>query len=112
LPRCNLTRRVKPSALRSIQNDRRFFCEERLGSAVAVDHFIPWSRYPRDTALNFVLPHARCNADKRELLAGTRHLERWLDRKEIRGNVIAESLEPMGFISNRVGTVQGAQCLD
>jgi 5-methylcytosine-specific restriction endonuclease McrA len=60
------------TAFRTIQDDRCFFCEERLGSAVAVDHSIPWSRYPRDTALNFVLAHARCNADKRELLAAAR----------------------------------------
>lgn len=97
------------TALRSIQNNHCFFCRERLGAAVAVDHFIPWSRYPRDTALNFVLAHASCNADKRELLAGARHLERWMDRNQVQGNLISEALEPIGFIGTEAGTAQIAQ---
>jgi hypothetical protein len=69
---------LKPVAklLTGIQSKRCFYCDVSLGSPGVVDHFIPWSRYPRDTAHNFVLAHAGCNGDKRELLAAKRHLER------------------------------------
>jgi 5-methylcytosine-specific restriction endonuclease McrA len=64
-----------------IQSNRCFYCDGTLRAAdVAVDHFIPWSRYPRDTAHNFVLAHRSCNADKRELLPAKTHLERWVSR--------------------------------
>ncbi len=34
-----------------------------------VDHFIPWSRHPRDLAQNFVLAHGACNLDKGDMLS-------------------------------------------
>ena len=34
--------------LREMQHGRCFYCERVLPAAVAVDHFIPWSRYPSD----------------------------------------------------------------
>ena len=36
--------------LRELQHGRCFYCERNLTAAAAVDHFIPWSRYPRDLA--------------------------------------------------------------
>jgi hypothetical protein len=36
--------------LRELQHGRCFYCERSLPAAAAVDHFIPWSRYPRDLA--------------------------------------------------------------
>ena len=47
-----------------------------------VDHFIPWSRYPLDLGHNFVLAHATCNHDKRDMLAAPDHLERWISRND------------------------------
>jgi 5-methylcytosine-specific restriction endonuclease McrA len=86
------------SILRPIQNDRCFFCQAKLHDAAVVDHFIPWSRYPRDTALNFVVSHSSCNGDKRELLAGRPHLERWLERNQQRGGDIGPALSEIGFL--------------
>ena len=37
-----------------------------------VDHFIPWSRYPRDLVQNFVLAHNACNLDKGDMLGARR----------------------------------------
>jgi 5-methylcytosine-specific restriction endonuclease McrA len=87
--------------LRPLQNQRCFFCQEPLHDTTAVDHFIPWSRYPRDTALNFVLAHAACNHDKRELLASRRHLDHWLNRNRQEEETIAGELQLLGFIVER-----------
>jgi 5-methylcytosine-specific restriction endonuclease McrA len=86
--------------LAEIQSDRCFYCDEKLRSAFEVDHFIPWTRYPRDTAHNFVLAHRTCNNDKRELLAAKPHLERWLDRTKRFGDEIGGRLSEAGFISD------------
>jgi hypothetical protein len=50
------------------QHGRCFYCECSLPAAAAVDHFIPWSRYPRDLAHNLVLAHGACNTRKSDLL--------------------------------------------
>jgi hypothetical protein len=64
--------------LRELQHGRCFYCERCLPAAAAVDHFIPWSRYPRDLAHNFVLAHGTCNSRKRDLLGGEAYLDRWV----------------------------------
>ena len=63
--------------LRELQHGQCFYCERRLPAAAAVDHFIPWSRYPRDLAHNLVLAHGACNAHKSDSLGGEVYLERW-----------------------------------
>ena len=65
-----------------LQNNNCFYCQNRIRSTGAVDHFIPWSRYPRDITQNFVLAHENCNRDKSDLLAASKHLERWRNRNE------------------------------
>jgi hypothetical protein len=60
--------------LRELQHGRCFYCERSLPAAAAVDHFIPWSRYPRDLAHNLVLAHGACNARKSDLLGGEVYL--------------------------------------
>jgi 5-methylcytosine-specific restriction endonuclease McrA len=64
--------------LRRLCGNRCFYCEARLQEA-DVDHFVPFSMYPRDLAHNFVLAHAVCNRSKSDTLAALPHLERWLD---------------------------------
>jgi len=69
--------------LKDIQSNTCFYCGKALHSkAGEVDHYIPWSRYPVDLGHNFVLTHASCNNDKRDMLAATAHLEHWLTRNE------------------------------
>jgi hypothetical protein len=63
--------------LRELQRGRCFYCERSLHTAAAVDHFIPWSRYPRDLTHNLVLAHGACNSRKSDLLGGEIYLERW-----------------------------------
>ncbi len=63
--------------LRELQQGRCFYCRGNLKGAAAVDHFIPWSRYPRDLTHNLVLAHAACNAQKSDALGGETHLEQW-----------------------------------
>ena len=43
----------------------------------SVDHFVPFSLYPRDLMHNFVLAHPACNRSKSDTLAALPHLERW-----------------------------------
>jgi hypothetical protein len=66
--------------LRDLQRNRCFYCGRSFSAAVEVDHFIPWSRYPRDLSHNFVLTDRGCNQHKAEMLAAADHLERWAER--------------------------------
>jgi 5-methylcytosine-specific restriction endonuclease McrA len=86
--------------LAKVQSDRCFYCSNRLQNASEVDHFIPWARYPRDTAHNFVLAHRTCNKDKRELLAARQHLEHWLEQIRGYGDEIGGQLAKLGFVSD------------
>ncbi|HXJ33289.1 MAG TPA: HNH endonuclease domain-containing protein [Candidatus Eisenbacteria bacterium] len=73
--------------LRDLQDDRCFYCADRLGrSALApeVDHFIPWARHPDDSLDNLVVAHRRCNGQKRDFLAAADHLARWRVRSRER----------------------------
>lgn len=63
--------------LRELQRGQCFYCGRKLAAAAAVDHFIPWSRYPRDLAHNLVLAHGACNGHKSDSLGGEIYLERW-----------------------------------
>jgi hypothetical protein len=63
--------------LRELLDGRCFYCQRSLPAAATVDHFIPWSRYPRDLAHNLVLAHGACNSRKSDLLGGEPYLERW-----------------------------------
>ncbi|HQR54016.1 MAG TPA: HNH endonuclease signature motif containing protein, partial [Burkholderiales bacterium] len=63
--------------LLELQHGRCFYCERSLHATAAVDHFIPWSRYPRDLAHNLVLAHGACNSRKSDLLGGEVYLGRW-----------------------------------
>jgi hypothetical protein len=89
------------SILKPLQSQRCFFCQGNLPErGNAVDHFIPWSRYPRDTALNFLVAHSKCNGDKRDLLAAERHLSQWLERNRREGAEIQGQLQQVGFYGN------------
>lgn len=68
--------------LGELQAGRCFYCGGRLRAAVAVDHFVPWSRHPDDGLDNLVAAHAPCNGEKRDHLAAAEHVERWRERME------------------------------
>jgi len=69
--------------LTELQNRKCFYCQKNIRDAGAIDHFIPWSRYPRDITQNFVLAHDRCNSDKSDLLAACWHLANWRERNAL-----------------------------
>lgn len=83
--------------LRKLDGPGCFYCAGTL-TASDVDHFVPFSQYPRDLAHNFVLAHAYCNRSKSATLAARTHLERWLERLEMRRDAIAEIGQVAGLV--------------
>ncbi|PHS16413.1 MAG: HNH endonuclease [Kangiella sp.] len=63
--------------LQELQKGICFYCEKIMRDKVAVDHFIPWSRYPNDLGHNFVLAHDKCNSSKKDYLANSSYLRKW-----------------------------------
>lgn len=84
--------------LRLMDGAKCFYCEAGLAS-MDVDHFIPFTLYPRDLAHNFVVAHPECNRSKSDTLAAKRHLEKWLQRLELRSDDLAEVAVVLGFPS-------------
>jgi hypothetical protein len=84
--------------LTEVQRGECFYCGSRLNGGSAVDHFIPWSRYPVDLGHNFVLAHGGCNSSKADHLAAEPHLDRWLFRNETFGSELASSFEGVGAL--------------
>jgi hypothetical protein len=66
--------------LRELQDNRCFYCDERMTGAVDVDHFIPWSRHADNSIRNLVAADPRCNNQKRDFLAAGQHAKRWAER--------------------------------
>ncbi len=64
------------AGLRRMVDSRCFYCGGRVHDA-DVDHFVPFSLYPRDLIHNFVLAHPPCNRSKSDTLAALVHLENW-----------------------------------
>lgn len=67
-----------------LQDDRCFYCDDRISGHADVDHFIPWSRYRDDGLDNLVPAHAKCNNSKRDFLASAEHVEHWVERTRAR----------------------------
>jgi hypothetical protein len=100
-----LTRMVAPLA--DIQAGLCFYCRTRIAVG-EVDHFVPWSRYPRDLAHNLVLAHQQCNRQKSDLLAAEAHLERWMARNEGHAGTISEAGAQADIAVDLPATVQVA----
>lgn len=85
--------------LRQLDGPTCFYCGRNMSNA-DVDHFIPFSLYPRDLAQNFVLSHPSCNRSKSDSLAALTHLERWLIRMDKKSDAISEIASKAGFVTN------------
>lgn len=96
---------VMASGLRKLDGVRCFYCGN-LVTVADVDHYIPFSLYPRDLAHNFVLAHPSCNRSKSDTLAALPHLERWLERLHDKGDALAEIGSAAGFQTDRLVTRQ------
>ncbi|MGA2188471.1 MAG: HNH endonuclease domain-containing protein [Steroidobacteraceae bacterium] len=90
-----LLRMAEPLA--EVQSGLCLYCQRRV-AAGEIDHFIPWSRYPRDLAHNLVLAHQECNREKSDLLASESHLDRWVQRNRSCGAAIAEAARDLNII--------------
>jgi len=90
--------------LQELQAGRCFYCDGRIRSNPAVDHFIPWSRYPLDLGHNFVLSHARCNGRKSDYLAANQHLERWVARNAEQGRELESAFDGEGLPHDAVAS--------
>jgi hypothetical protein len=86
--RAALTRMLEPLA--DIQHGLCLYCMKRVDSG-EIDHFIPWSRYPRDLAHNLVLAHKQCNRKKSDLLAAEAHLDCWVQRNDYHASTIGDA---------------------
>jgi hypothetical protein len=82
--------RMIADGLRDLQDGLCFYCGGAIRDGGAVDHFISWSRYPRDLGHNFVLAHGACNNDKRDMLAAVAHLQRWVERNNTQEAALRE----------------------
>jgi len=77
--------------LGDLQDRRCFYCEGRLTERSEVDHFIPWARYPDNGIENLVVADQRCNASKRDFLAGVEHVTKWRARNSDRADALARA---------------------
>lgn len=94
--------------LAEAQGNRCFYCERRVTGVGAVDHFIPWARYPRDLAENFVLACTACNWAKSDMLAASSHREKWAQRNRT-GGLMIDMLASVGMVSDRLAMEAVAQ---
>jgi hypothetical protein len=84
--------------LSEYQGGKCFYCAKALLTSAAVDHFIPWSRYPVDLGHNFVLAHTACNAQKADRLAAVEHLRRWYNRNMKYGEELSVSFRERNVV--------------
>ena len=92
--------------LMDVQEGGCLYCRRAIRKSAAVDHFIPWARYPMDLGHNFVLAHAKCNLHKSSHLAGLPHLESWLERNADSVGLMAEQFDAKGIVHDMDSSVQ------
>ena len=78
------------NGLRELQRGDCFYCHKPVTTAAAVDHFLPWSRWPNDALENLVLAHDRCNGKKSDHVPGLIPLRSWGRRLGDHGVDLAE----------------------
>lgn len=83
--------------LLEMQGRRCFYCRSDVRGTGAVDHFLPWARYPRDLGHNFVFAHSGCNMAKSDHLAATGHLAAWCQRNATHGGELASAFDRAGL---------------
>jgi 5-methylcytosine-specific restriction endonuclease McrA len=76
-----------------------FYCNKAT-TELEVDHFIPFSLYPRDLMHNFVLACPSCNRSKSDSLAARVHLDKWIKLTTKNSDAIVRIGERAGVSSN------------
>jgi len=99
------------AALSPVHGDRCFYCGGAVAGTPAVDHFLPWAKYPRDLGHNFVFAHPGCNGAKSDHLAAVAHLRAWRQGLARRGDAIAAVCDAAGLPHDRGAVLQAASTL-
>lgn len=76
-----------------------FYCN-KASKELDVDHFIPFSLYPRDLMHNFVLACPSCNRSKSDSLAAKIHLDKWIEVIQKNNYAITEIGKAVGITAN------------
>ena len=97
--------------LLDLQAGRCFYCLGPLANASAVDHFVPWSRWPNDAVENLVIAHGACNTHKSDHIPGPAPLERWVQRLSVHGADLAAVASSSRWRSEQARTVSLARSL-
>ena len=104
-----------PSSLRkelaAMQQGGCFYCTDPLTSSTAVDHFLPWSRWPNDAVENLVLAHPSCNSHKSDRIPGPVPLARWTERLVVHGQDLGKAAARVHWRSDRARTTSLARSL-
>ena len=85
--------------LKDLYGNKCFYCN-KAASELEVDHFIPFSLYPRDLMHNFVLACPTCNRSKSDTLAAKVHLEKWMELATKNSEAITKIGEQVGVSAN------------
>lgn len=84
--------------LRRHQAGECFYCGRKVSDEGALDHFVPWSRYPLDLGHNFVFSHKGCNNAKRDYLAASAHVQHWRWQNLDEGHRLARQFDQAGLL--------------
>jgi 5-methylcytosine-specific restriction endonuclease McrA len=85
--------------LKALYGCKCFYCNKAT-TELEVDHFIPFSLYPRDLMHNFVLACPSCNRSKSDSLAARIHLDKWNQSATKNSEAIVKIGERAGVMSN------------
>lgn len=85
--------------LKALYGCKCFYCNKAT-SELEVDHFIPFSLYPRDLIHNFVLACPSCNRSKSDSLASKVHLDKWSQSATKNSEAIMKIGGRAGVMSN------------
>jgi diadenosine tetraphosphate (Ap4A) HIT family hydrolase len=98
-------------ALYDAQKGRCFYTGKEIARSeqAVVDHFIPFSRYPRDLGHNLVLASKRAKTDKSDYLAAEDHLAAWCERNAQVGAGLGDACAAAGIASDLARSVAVAR---
>lgn len=85
--------------LKELYGNKCFYCN-KSSSELEVDHFIPFSLYPRDLMHNFVLACSKCNRSKSDTLGAKIHFDRWVKFTTSNSEAISKIGERAAVSSN------------
>lgn len=97
--------------LTDLQGGRCFYCDKPIMRTAAVDHFVPWSRWPNDAIENLVIADPSCNSHKSDHIPGPLPLSRWADHLSTRGSDLLAVATSTRWRTDRARSVSLARSL-